>query len=76
MKNYHVIPKNDLMVHHESLTCPCNPRADSLYDNVLIHNAFDGRDIKEELAVNKCPPHKWDKSGEKCLICGDKDWMD
>lgn len=23
----------------------------------------------------KCPPHSWDRSGERCTKCGDKDWM-
>lgn len=23
----------------------------------------------------KCPPHSWDRSGERCEKCGDKDWM-
>lgn len=22
-----------------------------------------------------CPPHSWDRSGERCEKCGDKDWM-
>lgn len=22
-----------------------------------------------------CPPHRWDRSGERCEKCGDKDWM-
>lgn len=26
--------------------------------------------------INKsCPPHSWDRSGERCEKCGDKDWM-
>jgi hypothetical protein len=26
--------------------------------------------------ANKCPPHNWDKeSGERCVKCGQKDWM-
>lgn len=23
----------------------------------------------------KCPPHRWDSSGERCEVCGGKDWM-
>lgn len=23
----------------------------------------------------ECPPHTWDRSGERCVMCGDKDWM-
>lgn len=26
-------------------------------------------------ARDKCPPHSWDRSGERCEKCGDKDWM-
>lgn len=22
-----------------------------------------------------CPPHEWDKDGERCRKCGIKDWM-
>jgi hypothetical protein len=42
----HVIPISDLMVHHESLNCPCNPQE---VDGVIIHNAFDGRDFNEAI---------------------------
>jgi hypothetical protein len=45
--NVHVMPINDLMVHHESESCPCNPIKD---EDVVIHNAFDGRDIVEALS--------------------------
>lgn len=24
---------------------------------------------------SKCPPHSWDRGGERCIICGTKDWM-
>ena len=44
----HVIPLNDLMPHHESLKCPCNPVSDSECNTVIIHNAFDGREMKEQ----------------------------
>lgn len=23
----------------------------------------------------ECPPHRWDADGERCKICGIKDWM-
>jgi hypothetical protein len=25
--------------------------------------------------AQKCPPHQWDRSGERCEKCGTKDWM-
>ena len=31
--------------------------------------------FKEVEELEKCPPHKWDRDGERCLKCGDKDWM-
>lgn len=32
------------------------------------------REIEEVLCgKEKCPPHKWDKDGERCVKCGDKD---
>lgn len=37
--------------------------------------------MKKKKNVNKpkikksCPPHTWDKSGERCVKCGCKDWM-
>lgn len=44
----HVIPINDLMVHHESMPCPCNPKRDIECSDVIVHNAYDGRDIIEQ----------------------------
>ena len=41
----HVIPINDLMVHHESDKCPCNPIVSE--EGVVIHNSYDGREFKE-----------------------------
>lgn len=48
---YHLIPNDDLMPHHESITCPCNPRlmdGDDVEETYILHNAFDGRDFLEE----------------------------
>lgn len=44
----HLIPVNDLMVHHWATTCPCNPQQDPEDEMLWIHNAFDGRDFIEE----------------------------
>lgn len=42
--------------------------------------AFAERLGSEEASYNfktdtVCPPHSWDRSGERCEKCGDKDWM-
>ena len=26
-------------------------------------------------AIGPCPPHEWDRDGERCMKCGHKDWM-
>jgi hypothetical protein len=44
---YHIIPVDDLMGHHESDTCPCNPVRDKENEEILIHNSFDGREFSE-----------------------------
>jgi hypothetical protein len=38
----HVIPINDLHEHDEHFGCWCRPYCDD--DNVIIHNAADGRE--------------------------------
>ena len=40
----------------------------------IIHDGAVCFECSKKLA-NKCPPHKWDEGGERCLNCGDKDWM-
>lgn len=49
---YHVLPINDIDHHHESMSCPCNPKVDDECENVIIHNAFDGREFTEERRIN------------------------
>lgn len=39
------------------------------------HNYKIREAIDKAMEGKSCPPHKWDKSGETCLICGEKDWM-
>lgn len=41
----HVIPVNDSWYHYEDMSCPCNPTQQNF--GVIVHNAFDGRDIEE-----------------------------
>ena len=31
------------------------------------HGTFDDKP--------RCPPHEWDADGERCMECGQKDWM-
>ncbi len=46
----HVIPINDVIDHIESKGCPCRPRTNE--DNVMVHNAVDGR-VDLENAIGK-----------------------
>jgi len=48
--NMHVMPMNDLRDHIESFWCLCDPVMDTEHSDVIIHNAFDGREADEENA--------------------------
>lgn len=39
-----------------------------------LDEALGGQSVEKSLD-KKCPPHQWDRSGERCTVCGDKDWM-
>lgn len=43
----HVIPINDLRDHEESAECWCHPSPDDECDDVMVHNAMDGRELIE-----------------------------
>lgn len=45
----HVVPLNDSRAHELDLTCGCHPRRDAIYPSVIIHNAFDRREVIEEV---------------------------
>lgn len=49
----HIIPLDDLGVHHE-VDCACNPEVDEQCEIILLHNAFDKREKYEngELKFN------------------------
>ena len=52
----HILPINDLKEHTEQSTCDCKPKV--ITENgelICIHNAFDGRQFKEQLleTINK-----------------------
>lgn len=47
MKDIHIIPLNDTQEHNLSDYCPCEPKHDKQESNVIIHNAFDGREAVE-----------------------------
>jgi len=56
MTDYHVYPVNDLKEHNlEGTDCPCEPTIEiSGAALIIIHNAFDFRDLAEELNdINK-----------------------
>ena len=47
---YNILPVGDLKEHSEDSTCECHPRV--IYENgemIIIHNAFDHRELKEQL---------------------------
>lgn len=53
----HVYPRNDISTHdleHQG-QCPCGPRVEFLAngDTLVIHNAWDGRDLIEELEAKR-----------------------
>jgi hypothetical protein len=53
--DYHILPVEDLEAHLEDDTCPCRPTFESvLGGRLVIHNAFDGRELVEnsEVALN------------------------
>ena len=60
---YHIIPLNDLKPHIESGTyCPCAPYIKREPPNELvIHNAFDGREFYEQIKDDKSLAQKGDR---------------
>ena len=45
-----VLPNNDIKPHTEDSTCECKPKV--IFENgeiIVVHNAFDKRERKEEL---------------------------
>lgn len=50
----HVYPINDWQPHIMTETCTCGPRVDNQGANaVVVHNAFDGRELFEKLVYVK-----------------------
>jgi hypothetical protein len=51
MEIYHILPINDIKKHKEvGFDCSCKPKKQIIYGKMLIiHNAFDCRERKEEL---------------------------
>ena len=49
----HVLPINDSDDHYSGSQCPCNPSVKIEDDIVVIHNAFDNRELIEELIEEK-----------------------
>lgn len=49
----HIIPNKDLKEHTEETTCECEPTID--WENeIVIHNAFDGREHLERAKEILC----------------------
>ena len=48
MDNVHIIPIDDLKPHQTSTNCACQPYRDEETENLIIHNAWDGREFAEQ----------------------------
>lgn len=44
MRYIHVLPLNDLREHVENAHCWCHPRLEGEAQDVVVHNALDGRE--------------------------------
>jgi hypothetical protein len=52
----HVVATRDIQAHIvDGLTCPCEPFMDADDAGLIIHNAFDGREIIERLERGEAP---------------------
>jgi hypothetical protein len=51
-ETYHVVPVADTCEHIISLDCWCQPYVDEEEEDVIIHNALDGRE-DFELGIRK-----------------------
>ena len=48
----------------------------AVYIQHMLHEARNWKALTQKAEeLDKCPPHSWDASGERCTKCGDKDWM-
>lgn len=48
--SFNILPINDIKEHSEDSTCECKPKI--IYENgemIIIHNAYDGREFKEQM---------------------------
>lgn len=45
----HVLPLHDRYFHRESFDCECCPREDEQFPDLIIHNAYDERELKERI---------------------------
>ena len=52
-----VVPVDDIMPHDEESTlCPCEPKVEFINGGMLIvHNSFDGRELREKCQERKEP---------------------
>ena len=55
MQTFHVTPTNDLFPHNEIGTlCDCKPEVEFVEDRIVVtHNAWDGRDLIDEVEGSK-----------------------
>jgi hypothetical protein len=48
-REVHVVPINDARPHIDSVACPCKPMRDKECPFVVVHNAWDRREIVERI---------------------------
>lgn len=50
---YHILPVNDSYSHVEAIYCECCPARHPEQFNLIIHNAFDSRELRERIQALK-----------------------
>lgn len=72
------------MDHHINCDMRTQEKIQSLKDEIEVLRRYGNKDCtamadeaitQKAEELDKCPPHSWDASGERCTKCGDKDWM-
>lgn len=53
----------------------CDSCSDRFQSDWLLKYGINYPYTHKNEMMKECPPHEWDRDGEKCLKCGDKDWM-
>jgi hypothetical protein len=51
----HIMPLNDVVEHQPSIDCPCEVMRDIEVPRLIIHTAFDGRDVDSDVGARLIP---------------------